>query len=148
MWYIVEANRADIGRGIRRFHEACDEAVVFADGDKVQQILLNLLGNAVKFVPEGGRVSVICEAGAATACVHVQDNGIGIEPEKQELIFEPFVQVDWRLNRPSQGTGLGLAISRNLARGMGGDITVRSQVGEGSTFSLSLPPSSSQALVT
>jgi signal transduction histidine kinase len=69
----------------------------------------------------------------------VKDTGIGIAADQQEKIFEPFVQVDRRLNRPTEGTGLGLAISRELARGMGGELTVDSRTGEGTTFTLSLP---------
>jgi signal transduction histidine kinase len=69
----------------------------------------------------------------------VKDTGIGIAADQQEKIFEPFVQVDRRLNRPMEGTGLGLAISRELARGMGGELTVESRTGGGATFTLSLP---------
>ena len=72
-------------------------------------------------------------------CPRVEDTGIGIAADQIEKIFEPFVQVDRRLNRPMEGTGLGLAISRELARGMGGELTVESRLGEGSTFTLSLP---------
>lgn len=126
-------------KAIEYAYHGCDEALVFADPAKVQQIVLNLLGNTVKFVADGGSVTVSCEVDATTASVHVRDNGIGIEPAKLDMIFEPFIQADRRLNRPAEGAGLGLAISRNLARGMGGDLTVRSEVDAGSTFSLSLP---------
>jgi signal transduction histidine kinase len=86
-------------------------------------------------------VSVTCCAGeqAGTVSVCVADTGVGIASVLQEKIFEPFVQVDRRLNRPMEGTGLGLAISRELARGMGGELTVESRPGDGSTFTLSLP---------
>jgi PAS domain S-box-containing protein len=113
-----------------------------ADGDKVQQVLINLLSNALKFTPAGGRVSVRAEAdperGDAVR-VQVRDSGIGIPPEKLAAVFEPFVQVDTGRTRRSEGSGLGLAISRDLARGMGGDLRVESTLGQGSTFTLTLP---------
>jgi signal transduction histidine kinase len=120
---------------------------VRADREKLQQILLNLLGNAVKFThPRGdasGRIEVSCttsgdDAGAFVS-IHVRDTGKGIAPNALERIFEPFVQVDQRLTRPHAGVGLGLAISRDLARGMGGDLTAESTPGVGSVFTLSLP---------
>jgi signal transduction histidine kinase len=72
-------------------------------------------------------------------CIRVADTGRGIAPEKLAMIFDPFVQVDARLTRTQEGVGLGLAISRDLARGMGGDLTVDSKLGVGSTFTLVLP---------
>jgi PAS domain S-box-containing protein len=120
-------------------------AAVRGDPDKVQQILLNLLSNAAKFTPAGGRIVVDAptraegEAPAETFFLRVSDTGPGIPSDKQEAIFEPFVQVERGLTRPTEGTGLGLAISRDLARGMGGDLRVRSRVGQGSSFTLSMP---------
>ena len=117
------------------------ELRVRADREKVQQILINLLTNAVKFTPAGGTVTVSAEPSEdrTRVLVHVADTGIGIAPGKLESIFEPFVQVDTGPTRRKEGTGLGLAISRELARAMGGDVTVRSEVGRGSTFTLTLP---------
>ena len=115
---------------------------VWADRDKVQQILINLLSNAIKFTPPGGRVSVDAHQRAdapGVVFVRVMDTGIGIPMEKQASVFEPFVQVDMSATRRAQGSGLGLAISRDLARGMGGDLRVRSVEGQGSTFTLALP---------
>ena len=121
-------------------YEECGERVfVAADRSKVQQIILNLLSNAVKFTAEGGSLTASCDQVESVGRVHVSDTGIGIEPDKLESIFEPFVQIDRSLNQPGQGAGLGLAISRSLARGMGGDITVTSTPGSGSTFTLVLP---------
>jgi PAS domain S-box-containing protein len=113
-----------------------------ADREKAQQILNNLLTNAVKFTPAGGRVAVRARRDDADGLVlvDVSDTGIGIPPEKLAGVFEPFVQVKSEQSRRSEGTGLGLAISRDLARGMGGDLTARSQPGAGSTFTLHLPP--------
>ncbi|HVX39037.1 MAG TPA: ATP-binding protein [Gemmatimonadaceae bacterium] len=113
--------------------------MVRADEEKLQQVLLNVLSNAVKFTDEGGAVTVACDATADTVLVHVRDTGCGIPREQLGHIFEPFVQVDARLTRTRDGVGLGLSISRELARGMGGDLTVTSDVGAGSTFTLRLP---------
>ena len=118
-----------------------------ADREKLQQILLNLLGNAVKFTHarDGapGRIEVWCSVadgpGGGRVALHVHDTGGGIAADQLERVFEPFVQADQRLTRSSEGVGLGLAISRDLARGMGGELTVASVVGEGSTFTLTLP---------
>jgi len=117
-------------------------ACVRADPEKLQQILLNLLSNAVKFTERGGSVSVgsTRRAGApGLVYLRVADSGIGIAPRKAERIFEPFVQVDSTHSRLGQGTGLGLSISRDLARGMGGELRVRSALGKGSVFTLTLP---------
>jgi len=116
--------------------------VVRADREKAQQILLNLMSNAIKFTPEGGRITVEarkCDGSPAMAAVRVTDSGVGIPPAKLETIFEPFVQLASRPANPSVGLGLGLSISRDLARGMGGDLTATSNVGEGATFTLLLP---------
>jgi PAS domain S-box-containing protein len=110
-----------------------------ADQAKVQQVLLNLLSNALKFTAPGGRVTVWAERAGANVVTHVRDNGIGVEADKLDAIFEPFIQVGRSLTSDHEGTGLGLAISRDLARGMRGDLTVVSEPGEGSTFSLVLP---------
>ncbi|HEX8848811.1 MAG TPA: ATP-binding protein [Gemmatimonadaceae bacterium] len=127
-------------RGLRLEIEPCDPTVLTrADREKLQQILLNLLSNAIKFTGDGGHVTMACSADAAEVFIRVADNGRGIPPGKRTAIFEPFVQVDSRLTRADQGVGLGLAISRDLARGMGGDLTVESEVGVGSTFTLCLP---------
>jgi len=113
--------------------------VARADREKVQQVLLNLLSNAVKFTDAGGRVSIDWVARADSVAIRVADTGRGIAPKHLERVFQPFVQVDATLTRAHEGTGLGLAISRDLARGMGGDLTVESEPGVGSTFTLTLP---------
>lgn len=110
-----------------------------ADGEKLQQIVLNLLSNAVKFTEPGGAVTLTCGAGDECIRIQVMDTGRGVAAEQLDRIFEPFVRVDARLTRTQEGTGLGLAISRDLARGMGGDLTVESTLGVGSTFTLTLP---------
>lgn len=109
------------------------------DPDKLRQIMINLISNAVKFTPAGGRVRVSCTLKKTSVSIHVEDNGPGIPRDKQEAVFEPFVQLDRGLTRTTDGTGLGLAISRGLARGMGGDVQLRSDVGVGSVFTVTVP---------
>jgi signal transduction histidine kinase len=109
------------------------------DPDKLRQILLNLISNAVKFTPAGGRIKVSCTTRENTISISVEDNGPGIPADKLEAVFEPFVQLDRGLTRTTDGTGLGLAISRGLARGMGAEITLQSELGKGSKFTLDLP---------
>lgn len=117
----------------------CDHAVVVrADREKLQQIVLNLLTNAIKFTPSGGRVSLDCSDDRDLVRIRVRDSGVGIASERLPHIFEPFVQGDRALTRVNDGVGLGLAISRELARGMGGDIEVESEPGVGSTFTVKL----------
>lgn len=109
------------------------------DPDKLRQIMINLVSNAVKFTPEGGRIRVYSTSNQRTVAIHVEDTGAGIPTDKQEAVFEPFVQLNRGLTRTNDGTGLGLAISRGLARGMGADVSVESEVGVGSTFTITLP---------
>ena len=114
--------------------------VAWADRAKVEQIVLNLVTNAVKYTPAPGSVSVSCGPGDGEhVVITVRDTGLGIPSEQLEAIFEPFVQVGRTLSSSREGAGLGLAISRDLARAMGGNITVTSEVGQGSEFTLTLP---------
>ncbi len=112
---------------------------VCGDPDKVRQILINLLSNAIKFTPNGGTIDLRCEEDEKMILICVADTGSGIPADKLEAIFEPFVQVNRDYASKHQGTGLGLSISRDLARRMGGDLTVQSELGKGSRFVLSLP---------
>ena len=119
------------------------DVCAYADRDKVQQILLNLLSNASKFTAPNGSVTIetpppLSDADGMVA-LSVRDTGVGIPADRLSRVFEPFVQVDDSHARRSEGTGLGLAISRDLARGMHGDLDVSSAVGVGSTFTLTLP---------
>ncbi len=110
-----------------------------ADERKFKQILLNLLSNAVKFTSRGGRVKLQADKSDDSALISVIDNGIGISPENQDLIFEEFRQVATKeLNKP-EGTGLGLALTKKFVEMHGGRIWVQSEVGKGSTFAFTLP---------
>jgi signal transduction histidine kinase len=132
-------------RGLTLDSGDCETAVVArADGEKLRQVLLNLLSNAMKFTGAGGQVTVRCAVvddgeGGRRVSLRVADTGRGIAPDELESVFDPFVQVGRKLSSSDGGTGLGLAISRDLARGMGGELTVESEVGVGSTFTLTLP---------
>jgi PAS domain S-box-containing protein len=127
-------------KSITYTHHAGDPTLtVFADREKVQQIVLNLLANAMRFTPEGGAVDLDWRVEDDTVLLRVRDTGTGIPADKMEQIFEPFVQLRAPGTVASGGTGLGLAISRDLARAMGGDVTVRSVLGRGSAFTLLLP---------
>jgi PAS domain S-box-containing protein len=119
--------------------------LVFSDRQKVKQIVVNLLSNALKFTHEGRiEIGVGIELEDNTATITVADSGIGIAPEHHERIFEDFRQVDDSPSRQYGGTGLGLAICRRLANALGGRITLHSRVGEGSTFTLTIPVQAEQ----
>ncbi len=124
--------------------------LVRADAGKVRQIMINLLANAIKFTPVGGRISVSCDVGEQPDAVavpgavrmhgvRVTDSGIGVDADKLDTIFDPFVQAGRLVSTAAIGVGLGLAISRDFARGMEGDLTATSIPQEGSTFTLNLP---------
>jgi PAS domain S-box-containing protein len=115
------------------------DCFAWADRSKIEQIVLNLLSNAVKFT-DAGSVMVACgEHDGQRVAITVTDTGVGIPSDQHERIFEPFVQIGRSRTLGHQGTGLGLAISRDLARAMGGDISVSSEIGKGSQFTLTLP---------
>ncbi len=126
----------------REVHFAVDladaPALFSADGLKVRTILRNLVTNAVKFTPSGAIVLRVTRSADALRFA-VRDSGIGIAPEHQTLVFEPFRQLDSSPTRCHRGIGLGLALARKLARTMGGDIGLDSEPGAGSTFTLCLP---------
>ncbi|MEA2764213.1 MAG: hypothetical protein QOK07_617 [Gemmatimonadaceae bacterium] len=111
-----------------------------ADAERFQQILLNLVTNAIKFTPKGGNINVTADDDAGFVRVRVKDTGVGVRTLDLERVFEPFVQIDRHLTTETQqGVGLGLSISRELARAMSGDLTLESVEGVGSTFTLTLP---------
>jgi signal transduction histidine kinase len=118
--------------------------VARADSERVTQILVNLLSNAIKFTPPGGEVSADCGYTADTVTLRISDTGIGIDADKHEAIFEPFMQLKEGLTDREGGVGLGLAISRDLARAMDGELTVESAEGKGARFTLILPRATEQ----
>ena len=124
-----------------RLTQTVDERLgdIVADERKVKQILLNLLSNAVKFTPEGGQVGLTATAAERVVTIAVSDTGIGIAPEDQAAIFEEFRQVGREDTRTQEGTGLGLTLARKFVELHGGRIWVQSHVGQGSTFSFTLP---------
>ena len=141
---LAERKRIDVGFDVGSGLQAVEQ-----DQAKVQQILANLLSNAVKFTPEGGRVEVVARVDPETTAedflLEVVDTGVGIAVEEQQAIFEKFrqgrvfQQGDDAMTREFSGTGLGLSIVRELCRLLGGDVTVESQLGRGSRFTMRLP---------
>ncbi len=120
--------------------ECHHEIFARADAERFQQILLNLVTNAIKFTPKGGSINVSSDDDAGVVRVRVNDTGVGVRMLDIERVFEPFVQIDRHLTSDTQqGVGLGLSISRELARAMSGDLTLESVEGVGSTFTLTLP---------
>jgi two-component system, sensor histidine kinase ChiS len=111
---------------------------IYADEDRLQQILFNLIGNAIKFT-ESGSIIISAEYNDNKICVHIKDTGIGIEPDMFTKIFESFEQVESHYDRKYGGTGLGLAVTRQLVELHGGEISVQSVIGQGSTFSFCMP---------
>ena len=110
----------------------------FGDEQRISQILLNILGNAFKFTEEG-EIAVECDYKEGIGIIRISDTGIGISKEKQKAIFSPFEQADNSTGRNYSGTGLGLSISKRLAELLGGNISVKSEIGRGSTFTIELP---------
>ena len=120
---------------------------VAADAERFQQILLNLVTNAIKFTAADGRIDVTCDDDSGVVRVSVKDTGVGVREVDIDRVFEPFVQIDRHLTTATQqGVGLGLSISRELARAMQGDLTLQSTEGIGSTFTLTLPVASEASL--
>src|SRR5579859_3988767 len=119
------------------------------DDKRLEQVVVNLLSNAFKFTKEGGvTLHVRANPTEATWTIDVTDTGVGIPPHALDLIFEEFRQLDGSYSRAYKGSGLGLAITRNLARMMGGKVTVKSTLGAGSTFTFTLPLTSEESQET
>ena len=117
------------------------DIAVRADEERLRQIILNLLANAIKFTPPGGHVSLSYGADETNVRIAIRDNGIGIPAEKLDVVFEPYVQLGSSAVNQEIGSGLGLAISRDLARAMGGDLTATSAPDQGTVFTVRLPRS-------
>ncbi len=128
-------------KGLKLTVTPCDGRIlVAADAERFQQILLNIITNAIKFTATGGSISITCDSDASMVRVRVKDTGVGVRLVDIDRLFEPFVQIDRHLTTATQqGVGLGMSISRELARAMHGDLTLQSTEGVGSTFTLTLP---------
>jgi len=137
---VVDAAREHRPPGIRLSIQVSDEVpAVAADRDRVRQVLVNLVENAIKYSPDGGLVEVGVEETEGTVCFHVKDEGLGIPADEQARIFEKFYRLDPEMTRGIGGTGLGLYICSELLERMDGRIWVESKAGAGSTFSFQLP---------
>jgi CheY-like chemotaxis protein/HPt (histidine-containing phosphotransfer) domain-containing protein len=142
---ILSERAQDKGIGLRFECDGKVPEAVITDGGRLRQIVTNLVGNAIKFTDRGG-VKVVLSLRRTgdndVLAIDVVDSGIGIQPDRLEAVFEPFVQAEESTTRRYGGTGLGLTISRRFARGLGGDIVARSDLGKGSVFSLTVDPGS------
>ena len=131
------------GRGVvLRVCPVDQQLFVFADPERVRQILLNLVMNAIKYTDAGGTIDLGAVAVGDQAQFVISDTGIGIPPELLSRVFEPFFQVDHGHTRRYPGVGLGLTISRDLARAMGGDVQLASEVQKGTIATVVLPRAS------
>jgi two-component system, OmpR family, phosphate regulon sensor histidine kinase PhoR len=121
--------------------EAASQAMplVDADGPRLAQVLDNLISNAIKYTPDGGRVDVLTELDGDEVVLSVSDTGIGLTSEERAAIFEPFYRADAVKERGIKGTGLGLVIVKAVAEAHGGSVAVASEPGAGSTFTVRLP---------
>ena len=111
----------------------------FGDRDRIEQVIINIVSNAIKYTPDGGKIDVECGNDGQNALIRVTDNGIGIPREDLPHIFERFYRVDKARSRQSGGTGLGLAIAREITQRHGGDISIESHMPEGTAVSIVLP---------
>ena len=134
----IVRGRADENR-LKLIYRQTDVPEIEADPRAVKQILLNLTTNAIKFTPEGGVVTVTVEPKSAGLIVHVKDTGIGISQENIERLTQPFEQIDSQHSRQHEGTGLGLALSKSMVQLHGGNFSISSVVGEGTTVTFTLP---------
>jgi signal transduction histidine kinase len=126
-------------KGLQYTMSGCDSGLaVLGDRDRIVQVCVNLLTNAIKATPVGGSITVSCDSDTERVRIHVADTGPGIPADKREAIFSPFTQLGRSLNNPRAGAGLGLSISRGLADAMGGALTVESEEGKGSRFTPTL----------
>ena len=133
-----EIERLAAAKGVNLVYDLSPGVWAWTEPRRLQQVVINLLTNAVKFTPRGGRVTLSTRAVGGSARIMVSDTGIGIAPDQQSRIFDEFVQADDAAAREQKGTGLGLSLSRKLAELMGGTLTVQSELGRGSTFTLTM----------
>ena len=112
---------------------------ILADKSQIQRVFINLIGNALKFTPPQGKISVEASKASNGVQIDISDTGCGIPEDAQEAIFEEFYRVDNAINQEAKGTGLGLSLVRRIVEAHGGKIWVKSKVGSGSTFSFTIP---------
>ncbi|RXZ81822.1 response regulator [Paenibacillaceae bacterium] len=120
------------------------QVIIFADADKLKQVMTNLVSNAIKYSPDGGEVRIMCQQDHEEVTIEIQDNGLGIPEDALSKLFTKFYRVDNSDRREIGGTGLGLAIVKEIVMRHNGDITVQSELGKGSTFVIKLPLHRSQ----
>jgi signal transduction histidine kinase/DNA-binding response OmpR family regulator len=120
-------------------HQLENDLTIYADRVRFKQILYNLLSNAVKFTPKNGRIDIVCCKDQGAARISVTDTGIGIRAEDQKTVFEEFRQVEGSSSNAQEGTGLGLAITKRLVEQQGGKVSLQSEPGKGSRFTITLP---------
>ena len=121
------------------FDTDVEEKIMACDADKIERVMLNVLSNAIKFSEKGGHIEVYLHDKGESVLITVKDTGIGIPKEKLDIIFERFRQVDASLTRKAEGSGIGLSLVKALVEAHGGKITVESEVGKGSKFTIELP---------
>ena len=137
---MLAAAKAHLPPGIELSSEIPDGVpAISADAERVRQVLVNLVENAIKYSPDGGRVSVVLATAGERLRISVVDEGLGIPASEHGRIFEKFYRVDPNLTRGVGGTGLGLYICREIVRRMDGRLWVESEAGRGSTFAFELP---------
>jgi signal transduction histidine kinase len=112
---------------------------VMGDAEAIREVVDNLVGNAIRYTPQGGRIEVVLAEAEDSAVLEIKDTGIGIEPRDQGRIFERFYRADKHRSSEAGGTGLGLSIVKNVAVAHGGDVSVESVPGRGSTFRVRIP---------
>ncbi|MFA5200356.1 MAG: HAMP domain-containing sensor histidine kinase, partial [Candidatus Omnitrophota bacterium] len=112
--------------------------IIQADRSQIERVFINLVGNALKFTPQNGKIGISAHCSNKIIQIDVKDNGFGIPEEAQEHLFEEFYRVDNKINQEVKGTGLGLALIKHIIEAHGGRIWVKSKLGEGSTFSFTL----------
>ncbi|MCW3051171.1 MAG: domain S-box [Chthonomonadales bacterium] len=125
--------------GIDLSAEMPTDLEVFANHDQIEQVIVNLIDNTLKYTPSGGKARITAEDMTKQVAIHVSDTGIGIMPQDLPRIFERFYRVDKARSRQSGGTGLGLSIVKHIVEAHGGQVTVKSEYGHGSTFTFTLP---------
>lgn len=121
------------------FVSLIEKKIIGIDDEKYERILLNLLSNATKFTPEGKPIIVTLSSINDKICIEVKDKGIGIPEDKANIIFERFGQVDSSLSRQAEGAGIGLSLVKKFVEALGGSISVKSELGKGSAFTILLP---------